>query len=367
MAETDAVRLAHEAREQREREAEDARHRQVEATRTATLDAYEAKHVDVHAAAIAVLNIKVLVPVILDRASNNYNRWRALFLVVLGKYALTDHVLTDVVNDDRSAWVQMERTVLMWIYGMINPDLQHSTMLKNPNARIAWTHLEDEFLGQRESRALLLSTEFRTEKQGASSITDFCRRLETMAPTLRDFGDPVGDRTLVLTLLRGLSGKFGPKVTNIKLRQPFPTFAEARTLLLLEEIDHNDVATKTDATPPLAPTALITGSSTSGLSSTVARPPPGRAPSGGAPIHNGQGGGSSGNQGNRYGRRCGRGGNKQQQHNDSNIGAPRPPPMLYNSWAGTVQFWSHPPSSGSAPGVPYRPPLAAFTVVPQSP
>jgi hypothetical protein len=46
-----------------------------------------------------------------------------------------------------------------------------------------------------------------------------------MAANLKDFGDPVGDRTLVLTLLRGLSDKFRPMVTNIKLRQPFPTFA----------------------------------------------------------------------------------------------------------------------------------------------
>ena len=111
MAETDAERLAREAREKREREAEDTCRRQAEAARTATLDAYEAKHADVHAAAIAVLNIKVLVPVVLDRTANNYNRWRSLFLVVLGKYALTDHVLTDVVNADRPAWVQMDCTV----------------------------------------------------------------------------------------------------------------------------------------------------------------------------------------------------------------------------------------------------------------
>jgi hypothetical protein len=134
-------------------------------------------------------------------------------------------------------------------------------MLKDPNARTAWLHLEDEFLGKRESRALLLSTEFRTAKQGASSITDFCRRLETMVASLREFGDPVGDHTLVLTLLRGLCGKFRPMVTNIKLRQPFPTFTEARTLLLLEEIDLNDVAIENDITPSPAPTALVTGSS----------------------------------------------------------------------------------------------------------
>ena len=126
MAETDA-----------EREAEDARRRQAEAARTAALDAYEAKHADVHAAAIAVLNIKVLVPVILDRASNNYNHWRALFLIVLGKYALTDHVLTDVVNADRPAWVQMDCTILTWIYNTIHADLQQSVMLRRPNAHSA--------------------------------------------------------------------------------------------------------------------------------------------------------------------------------------------------------------------------------------
>ena len=87
-----------------------------------------------------------------------------------------------------------------------------------PNARGAWTYLENEFLGQCESRALLLLAEFRTAKQGSASITDFCRRLETMAATLSDFGDLIGDRTLVLTLLHRLNGKFQPMVSNLKMR-----------------------------------------------------------------------------------------------------------------------------------------------------
>jgi hypothetical protein len=111
MAETEAERVAREAREK------------AEADRTAALDAYEAKYADVHAATIAVLNIKVLVPLVLDRAADNYNRWRAMFLTVLGKYALTDHVLSDVVNADRPAWVQMNCTVLTWIYCTIHADL----------------------------------------------------------------------------------------------------------------------------------------------------------------------------------------------------------------------------------------------------
>jgi hypothetical protein len=90
---------------------------------------------------------------------------------------------------------------------------------------------------------LLLSAEFHTAKQGSTSITDFCRHLEMMAATLADYGDPIGDRTLVLTLLRGLNGKFRPMVSNLKMRQPFPTFEEARMLLLLKEIDIDDITT----------------------------------------------------------------------------------------------------------------------------
>jgi len=83
-----------------------------EADRIVALDAYEAKHAAVHAQALAVVNIKVLIPITLDRAANNYNRWRNLFLVILGKYALTDHVLSNMAYPDRSAWVQMDCTVL---------------------------------------------------------------------------------------------------------------------------------------------------------------------------------------------------------------------------------------------------------------
>ena len=135
----------------------------------------------------------------------------------------------------------MDCCVLTWVYCTISNDLQQSLMIRDPAARDAWLYLEGEFLGQRESRALLLEAEFRSFKQGDLSVTDYCHRLETMAASLKEFGDPVGDRQLVLTLLRGLNGKFRHMVSNLWMQRPFPTFTEARTLLLLEEIDVNDL------------------------------------------------------------------------------------------------------------------------------
>jgi hypothetical protein len=105
-------------------------------------------------------------------------------------YGPTDHILFDAANPNYSVWVQMDCTVLTWIYGTITGYLQQTVMLCDPNARIAWSVLENEFLGQRESHALLLFAEFRTIKQGAMSFIDFCHRLETMASALTEFGIP---------------------------------------------------------------------------------------------------------------------------------------------------------------------------------
>jgi hypothetical protein len=181
--------------------------------------------------------------------------------------------------------------MLSWIFATVSSDLQQSLMIRQHRAREAWCYLEDEFLGQKESRALLLETQFRNLRQDSMSITDFCRKLETMAASLAEFGDPIGDRQMVLTLLRGLSGKYRHMVSILKMHRPFPTFAEARTHLLLEEID-------IDARPPSPPAALV----------TTTQPPP-AAPhtrQGAPPARTGQSSGQPAGQ--RNGRRRGKGG-----------------------------------------------------------
>jgi len=100
------------------------RHEEEARTAAAALDkqltTQEEANAAIHAQAIGVMNIKVLVPVTLDKPANNYGRWRSMFLVVLGKYNLKDHILSDVSYPGRSAWAQMDCCVLTWVYCTIS-------------------------------------------------------------------------------------------------------------------------------------------------------------------------------------------------------------------------------------------------------
>lgn len=140
------------ARADAERRAEEAR------LRAAALDEYEQAHEALWAQATAVINVKALIPIVLDKATDSYTKWRGIFLTVLGKYALTRHILEDETFPTRPVWVQADCCVLTWIYGTVSSDLQQSLMMRQGPARNAWCYLEDEFLGQKESRALLLET-----------------------------------------------------------------------------------------------------------------------------------------------------------------------------------------------------------------
>ena len=194
--EDDAAATAAAAKAAKEADAaraEEAHHAEEARLRNAALDEYESAHEAIWAQATAVVNVKALIPVILDKVTNTDTKWRGMFLTVLGKYALTRHVLDDQVFPVRPAWLQADCVVLTWIFGTVSGDLQQSLMIRQRPAREAWCYLEDEFLGQKESRALLLETQFRNLRQDSMSITDFCRRLETMAASLAEFGDPIGD------------------------------------------------------------------------------------------------------------------------------------------------------------------------------
>ena len=104
-------------------------------------------------------------------------------------------------------------------------------------ARAAWLGIEQQFLNNRESRAMLLDAEFRTLSQGALSIDGYCRKMKGMADALAGLGEPIHDRTLVLNILRGLNERFQFMSQFITRQKPFPSFADVRADLRLAELN----------------------------------------------------------------------------------------------------------------------------------
>ncbi|XP_066344241.1 uncharacterized protein [Miscanthus floridulus] len=141
---------------------------------------------------LSAQNIKNLIPIVLDVQSSNYSKWRGYVLLILGRFALKDHVLSDDSRPYDPAWSRMDCVVLSWLFNTISADLldvihEHDDL----TAQQAWLGIEQQFLNNRESRAMLLDAEFRTLCQGALFIDDYCRKMKSMADALADLGEPI--------------------------------------------------------------------------------------------------------------------------------------------------------------------------------
>jgi len=69
------------------------------------------------------------------------------------------------------AWARMECTVLGWLQNTISTEL--SEIVTAPTARRVWLDVEEQFVGNRETRALFLDAELRNFFQGDLSMTDY--------------------------------------------------------------------------------------------------------------------------------------------------------------------------------------------------
>jgi len=144
----------------------------------------------------------------------------------------------------------MDLHVLSCLYGTITTDLFDIVTTATPSAHTAWVALEQQFIGNRETRVQIVDTEFRTLCQGALSVTDYCRRMKTLADSLIELGEAVPDRVLAMNVLRGLSERFHTLRLFLKKQRPLPTFVDIRSELLLEELTMASAA-------PQPPTALV--------------------------------------------------------------------------------------------------------------
>jgi hypothetical protein len=173
-------------------------------------------------------------------------------LLTLRRYALDDHVLDDIATPPSPVWSLMDIVVLSWLHGTITVELQDIIRDQTDTGRKAWLALEEQFLENRDARALHIDAQFRQFSQGELTVGEYCRQMKDLADSLRDLGEPVADRTLVLNLLCGLSPRYGHLNALIKRTVPFPTFHAVRNELLLEEL------TMTHEAPTPAPALYST-------------------------------------------------------------------------------------------------------------
>jgi hypothetical protein len=89
-----------------------------------------------HSQAIAVHNIRLLVPIVLDLAANNYTHWREQFLLTVSKFSLQDLVLYDCPAVILPDWNRMDYTIRSWIYGTISNDLVETVLKPRASARV---------------------------------------------------------------------------------------------------------------------------------------------------------------------------------------------------------------------------------------
>jgi hypothetical protein len=149
-----------------------------------------------------VLNVRQLVNIVLNSSSTNYASWHDLMEQALQPYALLKHVTDDALSNDLG-WIRMDSVILNWISNSISTDLHQVVWERGCTTRHLWLVIENQFLGNREQRALHLDAAFRNFVQGDLSVSEYCRKFKTMANGLADLGSPVENRILVLNILRG--------------------------------------------------------------------------------------------------------------------------------------------------------------------
>ncbi|KAL6552057.1 hypothetical protein OROGR_008211 [Orobanche gracilis] len=197
-----------------------------------------------------VANIKTHVPIILDIDKLNYDAWRELFYTHCQAYDADEHLdgINAAPND--AEWKKVDAVIKGWIYSTITQNTL-TMIIKNSNTSntTLWCALEHLFRDNKDARAIQLDTELRNITMGDLSVTAYCAKIKSIADLLEnlDAANKVPDKNLVIYTLSGLTSRFENISGIIRDKDPFPTFSEARSMLLAEEQRHTYSRNKTYA------------------------------------------------------------------------------------------------------------------------
>jgi hypothetical protein len=117
-----------------------------------------------------------------------------------------------------------------------------------------WLAIHELFFAYKASKAIYLDNKFRQLVQGASSITKDCHRQKQLVDSLADNDSVVSARALILNTLHGLGPRFAATTTVISMMDPLPSFIRTRSMLLVEEMQQPNTASKAANTALVAHT-----------------------------------------------------------------------------------------------------------------
>ncbi|KAJ9558152.1 hypothetical protein OSB04_012766 [Centaurea solstitialis] len=200
----------------------------------------------------------------LSTDGSKYKLWRRIFLDMCKGAKVHGHITgkSKPASDDDEDWEAIDSRIKSWFYSTCDANLLQIISSDNCTAKDLWDKLDEFLLNNKMSRMLQLQEQFCNTKKGALSITDFCHQLKNLADALADCDSKIDEIELVMQILRQLPPSYHSIVDVITNTKPFPSFLEAKNMLLLHESREESIQSHTD--PPLTSSAALYSSAQNG-------------------------------------------------------------------------------------------------------
>jgi hypothetical protein len=163
----------------------------------------------------------------------------------LGRAGLISHVDgTIAAAPTDAAWAAEVYNVLNLLHATIDEDVTDMVLSHEQTTHQLWLAIHELFFANKASKAIYLDNKFCQLDRGAYSITKDCRRQKQLMDSLADNDSAVSAHALILNTLHGLGPRFATATTIISMMDPLPSFIRTQSMLLVEEMQQLNTASK---------------------------------------------------------------------------------------------------------------------------
>ena len=159
----------------------------------------------------------------------------------------------------------IDSRIKSWFYTTYDANLLQIMSSGDCTAKHLWDKLTEFFLNNNMSRMLQLQEQFQNTKKGSSSIIEFCHTFKNLVEALADCDSKIDEIELVMQILRQLPPSYRSIVDVITDTKPFPSFLDAKNMLLLHE-SRKEATDPTGDSTLTSSAALYSSATTSGKS-----------------------------------------------------------------------------------------------------